>query len=141
MSHPEPTRARHAEFCEIERWKRVRDARGRSGTHHVTFELELTDGRILRTRISHPPDRTGYGPSIWAHILRDHLDVTAEVFWACVLDKALPPRSSPLPDRESLPADLVHMLVHRVGLADAEVAVLTKAEAIARAQQFWTTGS
>ncbi|BCB87816.1 hypothetical protein [Phytohabitans suffuscus] len=49
---------------------------------HVTYELTLSDGRVLRTRVSHPVDRTTYGPSIWSHILRDQLDVTNAVFWA-----------------------------------------------------------
>jgi hypothetical protein len=49
----------------------------RTGTHHVTYELDLPDGRILRTRISHPPGRTTYGPSsLWAHVPRDQLQVS-----------------------------------------------------------------
>jgi hypothetical protein len=30
--------------------------------------LELPDGRTLRTRISHPPDRTDHGAGLFAHI-------------------------------------------------------------------------
>ena len=52
--HPAPTRADHRRFCAVEGWRVVRDATGRKARHHVTLELELEDGRTLRTRISHP---------------------------------------------------------------------------------------
>ncbi len=137
---PEPTRADHDRFCQREGWRKVRDARGRTGTHHVTYELDLPDGRILRTRVSHPPDRTGYGPSIWAHILRDQLEVTAEQFWACVRDGTPPDRGMPAVPPEALPAEMVHLLLTRVGLTEAEVAAMTKAEAVQRLNDYWSTG-
>ncbi|GAA3370692.1 hypothetical protein GCM10020367_18320 [Streptomyces sannanensis] len=141
MSRPQPDRERHDRFCVVEAWKRVRDARGRTGTHHVTYELTLHDGRILRTRISHPVDRTVYGQAMWRHILRDQLDITEDEFWECVLDDRLPDRGAPPVPKESLPADLVHLLIHRVGLAEEEVAALTKEEAVARLQRYWTDGT
>lgn len=137
---PEPTRADHDRFCQREGWRKVRDARGRTGTHHVTYELDLPDGRTLRTRVSHPPDRTGYGPSIWAHILRDQLEVTAEQFWACVRDSTPPDRGMPAVPPEALPAEMVHLLLARVGLTEAEVAAMTKAEAAQRLNDYWSTG-
>jgi hypothetical protein len=70
-------------------------ARGRTGTHYVTYELGLPDGRILRTRISHPVDRNAYGSSLWSHILRDQLGVSEEEFWACVRDGIKPDRGVP----------------------------------------------
>jgi hypothetical protein len=138
LTWPQPGRRRHDSFCHIEGWKRVRDARGRTGTHHVTYELTLHDGRVLRTRISHPVDRTVYGAAIWAHILRDQLDVTEDGFWTCVLDGTLPDRGAPETPKETLPADLVFLLIHRAGLAEEEVATLTKEEAVARLQRYWT---
>ena len=141
MTWPQPTRQLHEKFCEIEDWDRVRDARGRTGTHHVTYELRLRDARILRTRISHPVDRTTYGPSIWTHILRDQLEVKAAEFWHCVQDSVKPVRSAPRAPAESLPLELVHLLIHRVGLTEAEVATMTKDEAITRLSKFWAEGS
>lgn len=138
---PQATREDHEKFCQAEGWQRVRDAKGRTGTHHVTYELVLWDGQVLRTRISHPPDRTAYGPAIWSHILRDQLKVGQEAFWACVRDEDLPDRGAPRPPPEALPADLVHLLLTRVGLAEDEVRRLSKPEAIARLQQYWTEGS
>ena len=141
MSWPQPTREVHEKFCRTERWTQVRDARGRTGTHHVTFELVLADGRILRTRISHPVDRTTYGAGMWSHVLRDQLDVTEEEFWKCVQGGILPKRGTPDVPAEALPAELVYLLKNRVGLSDAEIATLSKDGAVARLNLYWTTGS
>ncbi|MBV9026628.1 MAG: cytotoxic translational repressor of toxin-antitoxin stability system [Streptomycetaceae bacterium] len=141
MTWPQPTRQHHQHFCHAEGWERVRDARGRTGTHHLTYELTLPDGRILRTRISHPPDRTTYGPAIWAHILRDQLDIPEDAFWACVLHGMLPDRGTPEPPRETLPADLVRLLITRVGIPEDHIAKMDKTEAISRLQHYWTHGA
>jgi hypothetical protein len=141
MTWPAPTRKDHEGFCVTEGWQPVRDARGRTGTHHVTYELHLRDGRILRTRISHPVNRDGYGPQLWSHILRDQLDVEQPSFWACVQDGIKPGRGAPEPPAEALPADLVHLLITRAHLSEADVAAMTKDEAIASIQRYWTTGS
>lgn len=140
MSWPAPSRKDHEAFCEAEGWLRVRDARGRTGTHHVTYDFGLPDGRVLRTRIS-PVDRTGYGPSLWSHILRDQLQVTEAEFWACVRDGVRPGRGVPESPADALPADLVHLLISRVGLAEAEVAAMSKDEAVARLREYWTDGT
>lgn len=141
MTWPQPTRKDHHTFCQVEQWRQVRDARGRAGTHHVTFELDLPDGRILRTRISHPVNRTDYGPKLWRHILRDQLEVDDAVFWSCVQDGVKPQRGAPTPPQDSLPADLVYLLISRVGLTEAEVSAMSREDAIARAQQYWSEGS
>jgi hypothetical protein len=138
---PQSTRQDHDKFCSVEGWTPVRDARGRTGTHHVTYELHLPDGRVLRTRISHPPDRTTYGSSIWSHILRDQLGVSEEEFWACVRDGIKPERGVPEAPPDALPADLVYLLIMRVGLAEKEVAAMTKAEAVERLNRYWAAGA
>ena len=140
MSWPEPTRKDHEAFCAVEGWQRVRDARGRTGTHHVTYELALADGRILRTRISCPVDRSGYGPSLWGHILRDQLQVTEEEFWITVRENKKPGRGGPEQPEAALPADLVRLLITRVGLTEAEIAGLSKEQAVTRLQQYWIGG-
>jgi len=140
MSWPQPTRGDHEKFCGIEGWTRVRDARGRAGTHHITYELDLPDGRILRTRISHPPDRTGYGPALWRHILRDQLEVSEAQFWACVRDGVVPGRVAQQPVGDSVPAEVVHLLLTRVGLTEAEVATMSRERAVARLTQYWVEG-
>jgi hypothetical protein len=40
----------------------------------------------------------------------------------------------------ALPADLVHLLVTRVGLTEAEVAAMTNGEAVTRLQHYWIEG-
>lgn len=141
MTWPAPTREAHETFCRTEGWQQVRNARGQAGTHHVTYEFQLHDGQILRTRISHPVNRETYGESIWSHILRDQLKVDQQTFWACVQDGKKPDRGAPEPPSEAFPADLVRQLLTRVRLSEAEVAAMSKEQAIARMQQYWTTGS
>jgi hypothetical protein len=47
----------------------------------------------------------------------------------------------PEPPAEVLPADLVHLLITRVGLSDPEVAAMDKAEAVERLNRYWTEGT
>jgi hypothetical protein len=140
VSWPQPTRADHERFCRTEGWRLVRDARGRTGTHHRTYELDLPDGRILRTRVSHPPDRTDYGPSLWQHILRDQLAVTVEQFWRCVRDGVTPGRTVPAVPEGAVPAEVIHLLLTKVGLSEAAVAAMTREQAVARLNRYWTDG-
>ena len=137
MSFSAPTRADHQKFCEREGWTRVRTARGKTGTHNITFELTLPDGRVLRTRISHPPDRSTYGRALWGHILRDQLDVTEDVFWACVRDKVVPARATATQAGAGIPAALVHQLL-RHGVPETEVAKMTRADALRRLNELWS---
>jgi len=140
MNEATPTRDDHQRFCLVEGWIQVRNARGKPVRHHETYELNLPDGAILRTRISRPVDRTTYGPAMFRHILTEQLQATEAEFWACVRDRKPPCRCEPpgqLPER-SLPASLVHQLLHEVGLAESEVAAMTREEAIARMQEHWS---
>ncbi len=141
MSWPQSTRQDHEKFCGAEGWGLVRDARGRTGTHHVTYELGLPDGRVLRTRISHLVDRTTYGPALWGHILRDQLQVAEDEFWRCAREGAKPDRGIREAPADALPVDMVHLLISRVGVSEAEVAVMSKAEAVERLNQYWTAGA
>ena len=140
MTWPAPTREAHDAFCRTEGWQPVRNARGQTGTHDVTCEFQLHDGRILRTRISHPVNRETYAERLWTHILRDQLDVDQATFWLCVQDGKKPDRGAPETPPEALPADLVHLLLTRVRLSEAEVAAMSKEEAIARMQRYWAAG-
>jgi hypothetical protein len=139
VSWPAPTPKDHDEFCRAEQWTLVRNARGRTGTHHITYEYQLPDGRVLRTRVSHPVDRTGYGPSMWKHILWDQLQVSETEFWACVRDGIRPDRGVPAPPSHALPADLVHLLITKLGIDEWEVASMTRQDAIARLQEYWAS--
>lgn len=141
MSWPTPTRQDHLRFCEIEGWSAVRSSKGKTGTHHDTYELILESGDVLRTRISRPPDRTNYGQSIWKHILRDQLRVSEAEFWEC-LETGNPPQRGAIeePEKEPIPTGVVWNLVNRVGISEEEVAAMNRDEAIERLNQFWITG-
>ena len=135
------TRVDHQSFCVTEGWIERRRAAGKRGTHHVNYELAVPDGRILYTRISHPVDRTDYGPSIWGHILKDQLEVTAEEFRACVEDRTLPSRSQMPEPREAIPLGVLRVLTQEAHIPEAEVRAMTKADAIQRLADFYTHGS
>ena len=141
VSHPTPTRVDHEKFCQAEGWTTVRNARGKKTSHHVTYELALPDGRILRTRVSHPMDRTDYGPSIWSHILREQLMVTEDEFWDCVSNGVPPSRGAPQIPSNSLPADLVYQLVVKFRIPESEVAEMDKERAVNLLQHLWLYGS
>jgi hypothetical protein len=118
----------------------VRNAHGRPGGHHVTYELRLSDGTILRTRISHPVNKQTHGAHLWRTILRDQLVVTEDEFWACVTDKQLPNRGEDedvTPD-EGLPAALAYQLIHAVGVSDDEVKTMTLEQALACMTEHWS---
>jgi hypothetical protein len=133
------TRDDHEQFCKTEAWEPVKNARGQKVRHHATYELVLHDGRILRTRISRPVDRTAYGPSLWGAILKDQLEVTADEFRACVKGGQLPDRGAPEVPAEALPLALVIQLTQTAGLPEQAVAAMTKAEAVQALNEFWLT--
>ncbi|MDQ1648691.1 MAG: hypothetical protein QOG60_748 [Frankiaceae bacterium] len=142
MSGP-ASRREHKRFCDIEGWHTVRNACRKEVRHHLTYELPLSDGRVLRTRISRPQNNDSYGPSLWRAILRDQLEVTGAAFWDCLEHHVLPPRPGRevLPTATGLPASLVHQLKTSLGLADAEIAAMSKEEAVARMATYWSQPS
>ncbi len=136
--HRPATREDHDDFCVKEGWSLVRGATGQPVRHHRTYELALWDGRILRTRISRPVDRSEYSRSTWSHILREQLAVTAEEFWACVSRDRPPDRGAPPTERPGLPYALFRQLTDTVGLEPADAAGLTAHEATERIALYWT---
>lgn len=118
----------------------VRNARGKPTEHHMTYELTLADGTVLRSRISRPANTDTYGPSLWGHILgAEQLAVTEDEFWDCGDNGRLPDRSrfGPAAPPTALPASLVYQLVHTLGLGAAEVEGMTQEEAVRRLQAHW----
>ena len=129
---PAPTRQHHEIFCVTEGWALVTDARGRAVDRHATYKLVTHDGDVLRTRISHPVNRTTYAPSMWSHILCDQLQLTAGEFWSCVLDGTLPDRGALVVPDAALPLHLVARLVRELGLTREEIAGLSVEDASRR---------
>lgn len=122
------------------KWEVVRDARGAKVRHHITYELTLSDGRRLRTRVSRPADNTTYGPHLWKTIRRDQLEVTEDEFWSCVNDKWLPDHGAGAEPAltTSLPAGLVYELLHVARIPEDEVMTLSLDEANARMAEHWS---
>lgn len=133
MTWPEPTRKAHEVFCVAEGWE------DRLGSDHVRYRLVLADGTCLYTRISRPVDRSGYGQEMWRReILGKQLQVTADVFRACVNEGVAPHRGKPKVPVSALPAGLAHLLSTQLHLTDAEIAAMTREVATARMQEYWS---
>ncbi|SKC68778.1 cytotoxic translational repressor of toxin-antitoxin stability system [Okibacterium fritillariae] len=138
--HPPASRTHHNAFCEAERWTLVRGATGKTVSHHRTYELPLRSGRILRTRISRPIDKSEYRPSMWSHILRYQLEVDTDAFWRCVSGGELPEREPTRPRPDSgLSFYLLDQITRMLGVDPREAATMTDAEAQAILNQYWTT--
>ena len=129
--------ADHRKFVETEGWTKKGPARSKrkTGDHH-RYTLTLTTGDMLYTRVSHGSGQIE-NPDLVATILRDQLQVTEEDFYLCVNDGVVPPRPAPQvpkPPEDALDAKLVINLIRKVGCSQAEVAAMSKEEAIQR----WT---
>lgn len=127
----------HEKFCLTERWELLLNARGKPVRHHATYRLILDDGRILRTRISRPVDRSTYSASMWQHILQDQLIVEEEEFWSCVVDGILPSRGVPSEPTATLPLSLVWQLTRTAGISEDVVAAMSKEQAIQALNDYW----
>ena len=140
MTRRAASRRDHQKFCETEKWSEVRNARGKPITHHLTYELAVPDGRILRTRISRPANTDTYGASLWFHILSDQLCVTEDEFWTCIDSGKPPGRTGRVDDivAVTLPAGLAWQLVHTLGLTTSEIEAMTLEDAVSRMSQYWS---
>jgi hypothetical protein len=58
-----------------------------------------------------------------------------------VQEEVKPDRGEPEDPAEALPAELVYLLISRVGLDEAAVAAMTRDEAVARLNRYWAEGS
>ncbi|MCL2594782.1 MAG: cytotoxic translational repressor of toxin-antitoxin stability system [Promicromonosporaceae bacterium] len=140
MSERKPLRRiDHTTFCDVEGWFMVKDARGRPIGHHVTRKFPHPDGRMLRTRISRPIDKTPYDASLAQHILRTQLEVTSTEFWLCVDDQQPPTRGTPAPPSgTAIPASVLRVLVTKLRLTPAEITALSRDQALHLATDYWS---
>lgn len=135
------SRRQHKQFCDIEGWGEVKNARDKTVRHHITYERPLADGRVLRTRISRPTNNDTYGASLWAAILREQqLCVSEDEFWDCVgrsIKPSRPGAAGAIPS-QALPASLVYQLLHTLGMSEEQLASLSQDDAVALMAQHWS---
>lgn len=135
MKHRPATRKDHQRFCVTEGWVKRTTATGKTGTHHVNYELTLPGGTVLFTRICHPVDRSDYGARLWSHILRDQLAVTEDEFWRCVNDRVKPQRGAepnPVLHPGAIPVGVIVTLAEQSHIPEEQVRSMTKEQAIER---------
>ncbi len=141
---PRPlTRADHRRFVETEGWTKKGTSRSSTKTgDHYRYSLHLSTGEVLQTRVSHGTGAIN-DPNLVASILRDQLQVTEADFYRCVERGVLPPRPAPAttgPLPGGLDGKLVRNLIKKVGMSQAQVASLTREEAVAAWQEYLAGG-
>jgi hypothetical protein len=128
---PAASHAAHINFCRTEGWFERQGGRDETGDHY-RYELALSDGTILYTRISHPPDKRTYGARMWSEILSSQLMVTEDVFWNCVQNGVVPDRGDKVAENatkeRALPLWLVDQLL-KTGEKEEEIRSLSEAAA------------
>ncbi len=141
---PRPlSHADHRQFVETEGWTKKGTAKSKkkTGDHH-RYSLRLNTGEVLLTRVSHGSGAIN-DANLVAAILREQLQVTEEDFYRCVERGILPPRPAPAtvgPPPDGLDGKLVRNLIRKVGMTQAQVASLTKEEAVAAWQGYLAGG-
>jgi hypothetical protein len=137
-----PTTAELHRFCEVDGWVIVRTARGKAVGDHTRYRKVLADGSILRTKVSH--GRTGIGDrDLFKHILRTQLLVSETQFWEAIDAGKAPTRPGAEPEpppEDAVPFGLAMNLMRKVGVTQAELAGMSKEEAVARWQEWLTSG-
>ena len=138
-----PSHADHRRFVETEGWEKKGTARSgtKTGDHHRST-LVLADGETLYTRVPHGGGQID-DQRLVSSILRDQLRVTEEDFYRCVREGVLPPRPQPpAPERPAggIDAKLMRNLVRKVGITPAQIATMSKADAVRAWEDYLSAG-
>lgn len=121
------TYGEHRRFCELDGWESRE-------TDHFHYSRCLSDGRFLRTRVSHGKSSTQYGRALWSQILKQ-LDVTEDKFYETLDSRKPVDRRVERPERPPgpvLPLWLYENLLSKVGMASDEIGQLSEVEAMER---------
>lgn len=142
-----PTYKELRDFCTIDGWVDLKDKRsavqGRKGQalDHYRYEKVLSDGRILRTKVSRGSGQYG-DPSLWRRIWREQLGLESEEqFWEALRTKKAVVRAGaevqPPPSTATAKPGWLHRnLVLIVGVSEADVLAMSADEAHARWTEF-----
>lgn len=130
-----PTYRELKRFCEVEGWEDADARRGRPTGDHFRYRLELPNGDVLRTRVSHGNDEIGR--DLFKRILPGELQVTEKEFSAAVDKRVRPIRAiaPEPPPGHRLPASVVEPLIRDFGLTDAELRGMSENEARQRLRE------
>ncbi len=126
-----PSNGELRKIVVTEGWEdKDKQAGRRKGDHH-RYVLQLADGRMLYTRVSHGPGGID-DPGLLAVVLRDQLQVTEEQFWDCVRHGTRPPRPGSPPTRPErrLDGKLAWNLNKKAGVPLERLAELDQQEAL-----------
>ncbi|MGH2380289.1 MAG: hypothetical protein ACRDG7_03595 [Candidatus Limnocylindria bacterium] len=117
-------------------WEEIPNlARGRRRVgDHWRFRKTLSDGSVLRTKVSHALGDE-IGPDLLGHIVRDQLQTTMTHFRDVVAGRATK-RAAARPRVEAVPGWLVTRLIHTAGIPEQEVRRMSAEEARSRWGQF-----
>lgn len=124
-------------FVEVEGWEDKDKKSGKKKGDHHRYVFMTPNGVRLYTRISHGKGQIN-NSDLFAHILRDQLDVDVIQFWAAVNDGVKPIRQSltPIHLSEALDAKLVRSLITKVKISPNQLESMTQQEAISLWQQW-----
>jgi hypothetical protein len=97
-------------------------------------------GRTRRTRVSRPADNTTYGANLWNLILTEQLCVSEQEFCECVSNRNPPKRRFGAGETPAaaLPAQLVHQLIHDLGVPEGEIVGMTLERATQLMIAYWS---
>ena len=131
---PLPTNKQLRRFVEVEGWQDKDKASKKKNGDHDRYTFVTPRGEILYTRISHGKDEI-HNPGLFAHILRDQLQIDEDQFWAAVNDGIKPKRPSATIEvpTEGVDYKLASNLIKRVGLNPQDLAGMSQA----KATQIW----
>lgn len=131
----------HKRFCVIDEWEKQKSARGKPRDHDY-FEKRLSNGNILRTKVSR--NKKGYGEDFWRRIVREQLGLDSEdQFWEALATGKPVRRAQDVtpPQRPTIPLWLVERLIYTVGIPAADVREMTVEEAAERWDSYQMGGS
>ena len=102
---------------------------------HWRYRKVLSDGTVLRTKVSHTLDEE-IGPDLLGHIVRDQLRTAIKHFRDVVAGRLPEPDAGCGENPEPIPGWLVVRLIHTVGLSEQQVRAMSAEQAQAAWERY-----
>lgn len=128
---PLPTNKQLRRFVEVEGWQDKDKASNKKKGDHHRYTFVTPRGEMLYTRISHGRDEIR-NPDLFAHILRDQLQIDEEQFWAAVNNGIKPKRPSATLETptDGIDYKLANNLIKKVGLKPQDLVGMSQDRAV-----------